>query len=193
MPPRTPSKRLAALTKPKRCGSVTGSRDHKGRTRRLGRRTDCSQRVPASHPPFVHMGAPIRPHVRTDHPAARTDHPRAKSTHRRLVCQPVTVERPAVVASSRDTVDEQVAASVRADVAQRYRLEGLLVALDDHDRPQSSSANLVTAGALGSSPLPSLVSGLTDTTRPCASTRSLRAPSDTHARTRAAHRARCAH
>jgi hypothetical protein len=31
----------------------------------------------------------------------------------------------------------------------RHRLEGLLMPLDDHDRPQSSSASLVTAGALG--------------------------------------------
>ena len=30
-----------------------------------------------------------------------------------------------------------------------HRLEGLLLPLDDHDSPQSSSANRVTAGALG--------------------------------------------
>jgi hypothetical protein len=36
-----------------------------------------------------------------------------------------------------------------ADAPHRHRLEGLLLPLDDHDRPQSSSASRVTAGALG--------------------------------------------
>jgi ABC transporter substrate binding protein len=34
-------------------------------------------------------------------------------------------------------------------VVARHRLEGLLLPLDGHDRPQSSSANRVTAGAFG--------------------------------------------
>ena len=55
-------------------------------------------------------------------------------------------ERRAVMTSPGDAVDEQVAAAVRADVAQRHRGEGLLLSLDDHDRPQSSSASRVTAG-----------------------------------------------
>jgi hypothetical protein len=43
----------------------------------------------------------------------------------------------------------RIAAPVGADMLHRHRLEGLLLPLDDHDRPQSSSANRVTAGALG--------------------------------------------
>ena len=41
------------------------------------------------------------------------------------------------------------AATARSDLAHCHRLEGLLLPLDDHDRPQSSSASRVTAGALG--------------------------------------------
>jgi hypothetical protein len=36
-----------------------------------------------------------------------------------------------------------------SSMPQRHRGEGLLPALDDHDRSQSSSANRVTAGASG--------------------------------------------
>src|ERR1700719_1036274 len=53
------------------------------------------------------------------------------------------------MAAPGDAVDEQVAAAVGAYVPQRHRGEGLLLALDDHDRSQSSSANRVTAGAFG--------------------------------------------
>ena len=60
----------------------------------------------------------------------------------------VAVECGAVVAPSRDAVDEQIAAAVGADMPRRHRGKGLLLPLDDHDRPQSSSANRVTAGAL---------------------------------------------
>ena len=44
-------------------------------------------------------------------------------------------------------MDEQVAAAVGADVPYRYLREGLLPLTLGH--PQSSSANRVTAGALG--------------------------------------------
>src|SRR6202040_772671 len=53
------------------------------------------------------------------------------------------------MAAPGDAVDEQLAAAVGAYVPQRHRGEGLLLALDDHDRSQSSSANRVTAGTLG--------------------------------------------
>ena len=48
-----------------------------------------------------------------------------------------------MIAAPGDAVDEQVAAAVGAYVPQRHRGEGLLLALDDDDRSQSSSANRV--------------------------------------------------
>jgi hypothetical protein len=52
------------------------------------------------------------------------------------------MNRAAVSATS-----HEVAAAVGADVAPRHRGEGLLLSFDDHDRPHSSSASRVTAGA----------------------------------------------
>jgi hypothetical protein len=49
----------------------------------------------------------------------------------------------------RDAVDEEVTAAVGADMTHCHRLEGLVLPLDDHERPQSSSTRRVTAGALG--------------------------------------------
>ena len=46
-------------------------------------------------------------------------------------------------------LDKQVTAAVGANMTHCHRREGLFLPLDDHDRPQSSSASRVTAGRFG--------------------------------------------
>src|SRR5438093_1483694 len=65
-----------------------------------------AERAAASRPLLVHMRAPVRPHIRTDHPAPCAHHASAKRAHRHLIWQPVAIDRRAVVAASRDAVDQ---------------------------------------------------------------------------------------
>src|SRR5215468_6411061 len=94
------------------------------------------------------MRPPIRPHRYTDHAARCANHPGAERAHGRVVWQPFPGDRRAVMTATRDAVDEQFAAAVRADMPHRYRREGLLLSRLDH-RSHSSSASRFTAGASG--------------------------------------------
>jgi hypothetical protein len=85
--------------------------------------------------PLVDVRSPIRPDICTDHAERCADHARAQGAHRHSIWQPVAVHRCAVVTIPRGAVDEQVSASVRADVTERHRLERLVPPPDDHLRP----------------------------------------------------------
>ena len=67
---------------------------------------------------------PVRPHVGADQAALGADHPRAQRAHRRFIRQPVGIEHRAVMAPPGLAVDEQLAAAVRADMAEGDGCEG---------------------------------------------------------------------
>jgi hypothetical protein len=93
---------------------------------------------------FVDVRSPIRPYICADHSAPCAYHARAEEPHRHSIWQPVGVHRRAVVAVPRGAVDEQVSASVGADVTERHGLERLLLPPNDHRALQSSSASRVS-------------------------------------------------
>src|SRR2546426_11104861 len=75
--------------------------------------------LPSRASAAVRVRGPIWPHVSTDEAALCADHSRAQRPDRRLVGQPIRVHDGAVIAPRGLAIDQQVAATVPAYVAER--------------------------------------------------------------------------
>ena len=77
----------------------------------------------AAGPPGPRMLRPVRPDIGADQAARRAHHARAERHHHRVIGQPIGLEPFTMVAPGQRAIDEQAAAAVAANVAQRDRLE----------------------------------------------------------------------
>ena len=85
--------------------------------------------------PLVGVRPPVRPHVSAAMSTACADHTRAERADRQVIRQVVRIHDAAVVAIDGIAIDQQVPAAVRADMAQGYGLELLVLRFCTQLRP----------------------------------------------------------
>jgi hypothetical protein len=98
-----------------------------------------------SNVPLVDMRQPVPPNVGATVAALRADHLGTECADHNVVGQVIHVHGRAVAPIDRAAVDQQVAATVRADMAERHRLEFLDLALDRFASTSSSPLEFVNA------------------------------------------------